>query len=149
MDVPRLRGLLCIYYITAHGLAWVCVCVCASVCLCRSYVAYPQRNTYPQKMLWGLDLLPARVLFPLPSLYIFYQRCRPSPIRWNKLLPDCSLGPVCISCPLSLMVGSQWGDAWQLMIEPSLANRCYHLCKPSPAPRTRSPHKKCKRWTNV
>lgn len=100
-------------------------------------------------MLWGLDLLPAHVLSPPSSPYRFYQSCRPSPIRRAALLPHCSLGPVCISCPLSHMVGSQWGDAWLLMIEPSLANRCYHLCKPLPAPRTHSLHKRCKRRTNV
>ncbi len=44
------------------------------------------------------------------------------------------------------MMGSQRGDAWLLMIEPSLANRCYHLCKPLPLPYTHSPHK---RGTNV
>lgn len=145
MDVPRLRGLLCIYYITAHGLACVCgrvYTVCASflVSVHRSSVLHTLRETHTRERYSEvlIYLLASPLLL---CVYIFYQSCRPPPIRIAPLLYHRSLGPVCISCPLSHMVGSQWSDAWLLMIEPSLTNRRYHLCKPLPVPHPHSAHK--------
>lgn len=100
------------------------------------------KNTYQKKILRGLGPM-FFLLFLLQP--IFYQSGRPSPIRRAPLLHLCSSGPECIPCPLPHMVGSQWLDAWLLMIEPSLVNRCYHLCKPLPVPFAHRPLGRCKR----
>lgn len=100
------------------------------------------KSTYQKKILRRLG----PVFFLLFLLQpIFYQSGRPSPIRRAPLLHLCSSGQECIPCPLPHMVGSQWLDAWLLMIEPSLVNRCYHLCKPLPVPFAHRPLGRCKR----
>lgn len=139
MDVPHPRGLGCIYYITAHRLACICggMCMCMCFCICMFvhtlYVAHPseKKDSCMQKdalRSWSTCLC----LFP-PSFSsvhcIFYQSCGPSPIRRAMLFHRCSSSPLCISHPLSHTLGSRWSDVCLLMIEPSLPNQLYHLCK--------------------
>lgn len=154
MDVPRLGGILCIYITWLCSWITVCkslwkdyVCAFASACLCICLFWIPWEAHTRKRC--SEDWLP--ILFP--SFFsiqpIFYQSGRPSPIRRAPLLHLCSFGPECVPCPLSHLVGSQWLDAWLLMIEPSLVNRCYHLCKPLPVPFAHGPLGRCERRTNV
>ena len=122
----------------------VCACTFASVCLRRRSTLRTLRETrISGKRLWGLDV-PALVFLP-PFLSAYVSRAAGHlqlvELSWSTTTALAQCTHLALSPHAA---GLQRGDAWPLMIEPSLANRRYHLCKPSPAPNARSPHKRYK-----